>query len=108
MSAPITLPVGASLGRLGRYVDELERMHGWHTADAARCCFRMGEEIGELFRAVRDTERAPTPLPAPLRAAVGEELVDVLNYLLAIANRYDIDLEQAFRDKNDHNQRRTW
>jgi NTP pyrophosphatase (non-canonical NTP hydrolase) len=32
----------------------------------------------------------------------------VLNYLLAIANRYDIDLEAAFREKNDHNQRRSW
>jgi NTP pyrophosphatase (non-canonical NTP hydrolase) len=96
------------LAHLARYVDELERMHGWHKADAARCCFQMGEEVGELFRAVRDTERAPQPLAAPLRAAVGEELVDVLNYLLAIANRYDIDLEAAFREKNDHNQRRSW
>ena len=33
---------------------------------------------------------------------------DVLNYLLAIANRLDIDVEEAFRRKNAANQRRSW
>ena len=42
------------------------------------------------------------------RAEVADELVDVLNYLLAIANRLDIDLEEAFRQKNARNQSRTW
>ena len=36
------------------------------------------------------------------------EEVDVLNYLCAIANRLDIDLEEAFRSKNARNQRRSW
>ncbi|MEZ4435681.1 MAG: hypothetical protein R3F65_25060 [bacterium] len=39
---------------------------------------------------------------------VAEELVDVLNYLLAIANRLDIDVEAAFRRKNEANLDRTW
>ena len=34
--------------------------------------------------------------------------VDVLNYLLAIANRLEIDVEDAFRRKNQTNQGRTW
>ena len=42
------------------------------------------------------------------RAQVGEELVDVFNYLLAIANRVGVDLERAFREKNARNQERTW
>ena len=46
------------------------------------------------------------------RAHVGEEIVDVLNYLLAVANRLDIDVEQAFRDKNARrplsNRNTTW
>ena len=39
---------------------------------------------------------------------VAEELVDCLNYLLAIANRLDIDVEEAFRVKNRRNQSRSW
>ena len=39
---------------------------------------------------------------------LAEEIVDVLNYLLAIANRTDIDVETAFRNKNAKNQQRTW
>ena len=39
---------------------------------------------------------------------MGAEIVDVLNYLLAIANRLDIDVEAAFREKNARNLERTW
>ena len=42
------------------------------------------------------------------RGEMAEEIVDVFNYLCAIANRLDIDLEQAFRDKNARNQTRRW
>ena len=39
---------------------------------------------------------------------IAEEIVDVFNYLIAIANRLEIDLEKAFRYKNQLNQTRTW
>ena len=39
---------------------------------------------------------------------VGEELADILIYVCAIANRYDIDLEKAFRDKEVINHQRVW
>ena len=42
------------------------------------------------------------------RTEVAHEIVDALNYLLAIANRLDIDVEAAFREKNALNQTRTW
>ncbi|HMV68831.1 MAG TPA: MazG nucleotide pyrophosphohydrolase domain-containing protein [Myxococcota bacterium] len=102
----IGLPAGASLAELQRYVHALEAMHGWLDADAARCCFLMGEEVGELFRAVRRLERAPDDAARVTQA--GEEIVDVLNYLLAIANRLGIDVEAAFREKNLRNQGRRW
>jgi NTP pyrophosphatase (non-canonical NTP hydrolase) len=73
----------------------------------------MGEEVGELFKAVRRVKRfydqeGDLALDAERRQQVAEELVDVLNYLLAIANRLDINLEQAFIDKNSYNQQRVW
>jgi NTP pyrophosphatase (non-canonical NTP hydrolase) len=108
----ITLPEGAPMQEYQRYIYELEAMHGWLKLDLVHNCFLMGEEVGELFKAVRKynklfDEGQSTPTEAA-RAHVGEELVDVFNYLLAIANRVGVDLEQAFREKNARNQERTW
>ncbi|MGF1467935.1 MAG: MazG nucleotide pyrophosphohydrolase domain-containing protein [Sandaracinaceae bacterium] len=111
---PIELADGASMAAYQRYVHELEAMHGWLDVDLVHNCFLMGEEVGELFRAVRRFRRfyeqaeADEATTEERRAQVAEEIVDVLNYLLALANRLDIDVESAFRDKNARNQRRTW
>ncbi len=110
----IELPENAPLARYQRYIHELETQHGWLDVDLVHNCFLMGEEVGELFKAVRRYNRqwqeATTDRVEDddARAHVGEELVDVFNYLLAIANRLDIDLEAAFRAKNERNQTRTW
>ena len=40
--------------------------------------------------------------------AIREELADIFIYLCSIANRYDIDLEKAFREKEEINKQRTW
>ncbi len=106
----ITLPEDATIADYQRYIFELEQHHGWLPLDLPRNCFQMGEEVGELFRAVRRLEKVPPG--APLREArvadVAEEVVDVFNYLLAISNRLEIDLEQTFRRKNAYNQQRSW
>jgi len=110
----IELPKDAPLSEYQRYVHALETLHGWLDVDLVHNCFLMGEEVGELFKAVRRAERMFDPggaAPADAearRAEVADELVDVLNYLIAIANRLDIDLEEAFRRKNAANQARTW
>jgi NTP pyrophosphatase (non-canonical NTP hydrolase) len=108
----IELPPGASMKDYQRYIHELEAMHGWLKLDLVHNCFLMGEEVGEVFKAVRRHEKLydegkGTPTEAA-RAQVGEELVDVFNYLVAIANRVGVDLEEAFRQKNERNQQRTW
>lgn len=108
----ITLPEGASMKDYQRYVHELETLHGWLKVDLVHNCFLMGEEVGELFKAVRRynklfDEGASAP-PETARENLAEELVDVFNYLVAIANRTGVDLEQAFREKNARNQARTW
>ena len=102
----ISLPQGASMREYQRYIEALEAMHGWLDADLVRNCFLMGEEVGELFGAVR--RLAPPSGDPGSREAVAEEIVDVLNFLLAIANRLDIDVEAAFREKNARNQNRVW
>lgn len=111
-NTPIVLPQDASMKEFQRYIYELESMHGWLNVDLINNCFLMGEEVGELFKAVRKHQRyfvEEHPEEATMsRVHIGEELVDVFNYLLAIANRLDIDMEEAFRRKNAINQNRSW
>lgn len=107
---PLVLPEGATVAELQRSVLLLEARMGWLDADAEACGFRMVEEVGELHRAIRELHRARARGDdvAALRAAAGAEIADVLNYLLAIANRLGVDVERASREKNLENQRRTW
>lgn len=111
---PDRLPLDppGDLAALQRYIDALEHKMGWEREDLRTCLLHMGEELGEVFEAARKLEAAraagePARLEAR-RAQLGHELVDVLNYLLAIANRCDIDLQRAFLEKNDLNQGRVW
>ncbi|MEM6531873.1 MAG: MazG nucleotide pyrophosphohydrolase domain-containing protein [Myxococcota bacterium] len=107
---PIPLSEAPTLADLQRYVHDLEALHGWLDTDVIYNCFLMGEEVGELHRAVRD-HRTAVKKGGDVEGArdhVGDEIVDVLNYLFAIANRLDIDLEEAFRRKNARNEARSW
>lgn len=91
------------------YVQQMEEHFGWDELDLVTNCFLMGEEMGELFKAVRYAENMGfDPTKEIKDQSVGEELVDVFNYILAIANRLNIDMEKAFRDKNAQNMQRTW
>ena len=112
MKEEITLPPGAALSAYQEYIHRLEALHGWLDVDLVHNCFLMGEEVGELFKAVRRYnryyEQAGAAPPEDAKGAVAEELVDVFNYLMALANRLDIDMETAFREKNRRNQERTW
>ncbi|MBN2891068.1 MAG: hypothetical protein JXL97_04300 [Bacteroidales bacterium] len=67
----------------------------------------LGEEIGELFKAIRKNQQIKIDLNSKI-GSVDEELADIIIYLCAIANRTNIDLEKAFRDKEEINKKRVW
>jgi len=67
----------------------------------------LGEEVGELFKGIRKAENMKLDINSSVRN-VSEELADVLIYLLSISNRYHIDLEEAFRKKEEKNKLREW
>lgn len=90
-----------------KYVQELEEERGFVDQDVLQKCLMLGEEIGELFKAIRKMEKIKIDNNSTI-GSVDEELADILIYLCAIANRFDIDLEQAFRAKEEINKKRTW
>ncbi len=103
------LPDNPTMQNFQSLVHDLESHHGWLDVDLVHNCFLMGEEVGELFAAIRRYNRYfKESGPAVSKDDVAHEIVDVLNYLLAIANRLDIDVESAFREKNERNFARSW
>jgi phosphoribosylanthranilate isomerase len=107
---PVQLAEGATIPELQQAVRRLEARMGWLDVDLVETAFLMVEEVGELHAAIRAYRRALArgdDLGAT-RAAAADELADVLNYLVAIANRLGVDLASASRDKNARNQGRTW
>lgn len=63
---------------------------------------KLSEEVGELSRAIRKGIKAGNL--ENIKGTIDEELWDVIYYTLAIANLYDIDLEQVIKAKEKMNQ----
>jgi NTP pyrophosphatase (non-canonical NTP hydrolase) len=97
----------ATLADLQRYVSEMEHERGFARRGVVDQALLLGEEVGELFKAIRKQQKMRTA-PSSAVGAVDEELVDVLIYVCAIANRLGIDLHEAFLRKEAINETRTW
>ena len=65
---------------------------------------KLTEEVGELSRAMRKELKAQNP--EDIQGTIDEELWDVIYYAIAIANIYDIDLEQVIKRKAQINEAR--
>ena len=98
----------ASLAEFQNYVKEMKIERGFNLTDKVYECLLMGEEMGELFKAVRKGHAAGHIDPKSHVGGVAEELADVFIFLLSLANMHGIDLEQAFRDKEEINEKRKW
>lgn len=90
------------------YVTELERERGFSGQTVLQSCLLLDEEVGELFKAVRKRSAELRTDSRPEIGTVDEELADIRIFLCSIANRFDIDIGQAFRDKEERNKKRTW
>lgn len=89
------------------YVKELELERGFINISTRDKCLLLGEEVGELFKAVRKIEGLKIDNNSSF-SNIADELSDILIYICAIANRNNIDLEQSFREKEEKNKKRKW
>lgn len=91
------------------YIRDMKKARGFDKNTIFQQMLLFQEEVGELAKAIRKAEALD--VESSKEEGYGElkdELADVFMYLLDVSNRYDIDLEQAFRDKEEHNKSRTW
>lgn len=111
MELPPLPPANSTLADWQNYVARNVKARGWDKASDLEIFLLFSEEVGELAKALRrqrglfvesGQERAQT------RHNLEEELADVLNYLLDLANRLEVDLEQALLYKENRNRKRFW
>jgi len=65
---------------------------------------KLTEEVGELSRAVRKGLKAPDT--DNIKGTIDEEIWDVIYYALAVANLYDINVEQVIKAKCELSERK--
>lgn len=64
---------------------------------------KLVEEAGELAEVIRKDKRM---INDEIKNPIEEELYDVLYYVCALANCYDIDLEECHKLKSELNERK--
>jgi NTP pyrophosphatase (non-canonical NTP hydrolase) len=101
------LSQGASLSQIQDYVAKMEAERDLDKQDLPSQCLKLGEEVGELYRAVRKLQGNPQD-PDGRIANIGDEAIDTLILLISIVNRCGINLEDAFRTKEARNETRVW
>jgi NTP pyrophosphatase (non-canonical NTP hydrolase) len=89
------------------YVAQLIEERGFDPKDIPRRFMMLLEESGEFAKAARKAAGGKFAGDTS-RKEVAEEAADVFIILLGLCNMLDIDLEQAFRDKEERNKQRTW
>lgn len=101
------LPPNCSLRALQEYVSKIEKERGFSDESVIQKCLLLGEEVGELFKAVRKGSGIKVD-PKSQVNSIEDELADIFVYTLAIANRYNIDLYAALTQKEERNSQRVW
>ena len=65
------------------------------------------EECGEMAKAARKVQNMKTDNNSEV-FKLEHEIADVFIYLLDICNHFEVDLEKAFKDKEEINKKRSW
>ncbi len=91
------------------YIKELAAERGWDKNSPLEIFLLFSEEIGELAKAIRNRINLyHEPGKKYKENELEHEFADVFSYLLDLANQFDIDLDKAFRDKDEENKQRVW
>jgi len=109
MTSKLHLKENPTLADIQQYVIDLEKERGFTQQTVLEVWALLTEEIGELAKCIRKTNTSlNTDAAKHYDFDAAGEFADILIVLSAVANRMGVDLEQAFRDKEEVNKQRTW
>jgi NTP pyrophosphatase (non-canonical NTP hydrolase) len=103
----LQLKENPTLSDLQKYVEEMVIERGFEKETVPQIFMMLMEECGEMAKSARKSEGIQTDENSK-KHNLGHEAADILIYLLDICNHYNINLETAFREKEELNKKRTW
>lgn len=103
----LNLKQNPTLRDFQEYVAELVKERGFDKETVSEMFMLFLEECGEMAKAARKTQKMKIDKKSE-QFHLNEEAADVFIYLLDICNHFEIDLEKAFRDKEEINKKRLW
>ncbi len=101
------LPDKPTLKDFQAYVDALVRERGFDKETLPELFMMFLEECGEMARSARKATDMKSH-EGKDRGDVEDEIADVFIYFLDICNKLGVDLETAFRNKEEINKKRAW
>ena len=101
-------PQTISLTELQKHLDQTCKENGWDKNSVTEVFLLFTEEVGELAKAVRKETGFKDEKKPDNHDNLREEFADVLNYLMELANRFDVNLAEVYFEKHKINQTRQW
>ena len=102
------IPDQPTLTQLQKYQDEICKARGWDKTSDLETFLLFSEEFGELAKAIRKARNLYQEEGKSSSHDLEGEFADVLSYLMDLANRFWINLEEAYREKEAINAGRNW
>lgn len=103
----LTLKPKPTLRDFQKYVARLVKERGFDTETVPEVFMLFLEECGEMVKAARKTQNIKIDKNSE-KFHLDYEIADVFIYLLDICNYFNVDLEKAFREKEEINKKRLW
>ena len=102
------LDSNSNLMEIQNYIAKMMEVNNFNNTPLELFCY-LTEELGELAKEIRKTEKnMEMDVKKEYKSCLKDEIADVFIYLLAICNSYNIDLLEAFKDKEKINLDRVW
>lgn len=99
-----------SLNDLQKYVNEMKEIRGFSKETPQDVMLFLTEEIGELAKEVRKSRKYKMDVNKMenMQLDIEGEIADVFIYILSMCRVMNIDLLEAFKDKEARNCKREW
>ena len=103
-----TFDGNVKLKELQKYVNDMIEIRGFSEETMQDLMLLLTEEIGELAKEIRKTTNIKMDVTKRKDVDVEGEIVDVFIYILSMCRCMNIDLVEAFKEKEKKNCKRKW
>lgn len=98
----------SSLKDIQQYVNKMIEERGFQNETLKDVMLLLTEEVGELAKEVRKTIQYKLDVSKAKDIDMEGEIADVFIYLMSLCRIQNIDLLQAFKEKEQRNSKRIW